>query len=99
MTEQNETYTIGEVNEKGRAALEAWLKENLSQDRAWAADRWAEEMIANLDGSFADVQGLSVELSGLKSRTGNPIIYYFGPGEFDLITYSEDGEEIVRRPA
>jgi hypothetical protein len=56
-------------------------------------------MIANIDGSFAEVQGLMVELRGLHSRTGNPATYSFGPGEYDLVTWSEDGDVIAREVA
>lgn len=86
---QTETFTVGEVNAKGRAALVEWLETNLAEPMH--SEAWADDMIANLDGSFADVQGLMVELRGHKSRTGNPVIYRFGGDEYDLVTYDEDG--------
>lgn len=88
------TYIVGEINAKGAAALVDWLRDNLADPIH--AEAWAADLIANLDGSFADEQGLSVELRGSRSNTGNPVVYSFDAGEYDLVTYDEDGVEIAR---
>jgi hypothetical protein len=97
MTEKANIIIIGEVNRTGEDALVEWL-ESVMREPAHA-EATAAHMVENLDGSFADVQGLSVELRGLRSRTGNSDTYSFGAGEYDLVTYNEDGNVIARRVA
>lgn len=79
---------VGEVNAKGEVALTEWLRDNLAEPIH--AEAFAAHMIAELDGSFADEQGMQVELGRFKSRDGNPAIYRFGADEYNLVNYNED---------
>ena len=87
----NETHIVGEVNQAGREALTNWLREVLSEP--FYATEFATKFINELDGSDAEVCGLSVEISGLKTASGNPETYRFESGEYDLVTYV-DGERV-----
>lgn len=92
-----ETIVVGEVNEKGRAGLIAWLAGVLADGRDPEVN--ADHMLAGLDGSFAADCGLQVEVRRTAARSGNPEIYSFDAGEYDLVTYDEDGREVFRRAA
>lgn len=73
----------GEVNEIGRQGLLAWLEGVLREPQY--AESWADKLLESVDGSDAAEIGISVEVSGLKTREGNPETYRFSRDEFDLI--------------
>lgn len=96
---ENASFVVAEINETGRAALTAWLKEALESDQAVFAKAVAADLIDRFDGSFGDVVRPSVELSATRAACGHAVTYDFDAGEYDLVTYDDDGNELARKTA
>lgn len=97
MTNEVEYVVFGEVNEAGHDALVAWLEKNMKNPHY--AEAVANDLISKIDGSYAADCGMSVELRGMSSASGNPETYCFSAGEYDLVTMDDFGNEISRRVA
>lgn len=74
------------INEKGRAALIAWLEENLQE--SFCAKDLAVNLINKFDGSDIN-SNLHVELCSLKTVSGRPETYYFNNDELNVISEEE----------
>ena len=75
------------INAKGRAGLIAFI-EDRARDTVFA-DRMADVLIAEHDGSYPEARQM-VELSALKTRSGNPETYCFGADEFDVFQFEPE---------
>ena len=73
---------FAKINAKGRAGLIAFIEDH-ARDTVFA-DRTADALIADHDGSYPEAHQI-VELSGLKTKSGNPETYNFGADEFDVL--------------
>jgi hypothetical protein len=71
------------INANGRAGLIAFIEDRARDGALWA-DRMADALIAEHDGSYPEAHQI-VELSGLKTKSGNPETYCFGVDEFDVL--------------
>jgi hypothetical protein len=74
---------FAKINAKGRAGLIAFIEDHARDGALWA-DRMADAVIADHDGSNPEAHQI-VELSGLKTKSGNPETYCFRPDEFDVL--------------
>ena len=75
---------FAKINAKGRAGLIAFIEERAHDAVALWAENWVAALIAHHDGSNPEAHPI-VELSGLKTKSGNPETYCFGPDEFDVL--------------
>lgn len=88
------TFIVAEINQAGRTALIEWLEANLHE--SIHAEAFADAMISESDFGDPELNSPHVELSGLRSRSGNPKIYRFDRWEYDAVTYNDDGDEVAR---
>jgi hypothetical protein len=80
-------YTV--INSKGRAALIAFI-EDRAANPIWAKNI-AEALIADHDGSYPEASQI-VELSALKTKSGNPETYSFEPDEYDVFSLEPEDD-------
>jgi hypothetical protein len=73
---------FAKINAKGRNSLIAFIEDH-ARDTVFA-DRTADALIASHDGSYPEASQY-VEISGLKTKSGNPEIYSFAADEFDVL--------------
>jgi hypothetical protein len=73
---------LAKINAKGRDSLIAFI-EDRARDTVFA-DRTADALIASHDVSSPEAHQI-VELSGLKTKSGNPETYSFASDEFDVV--------------
>lgn len=73
---------FAKINAKGRAGLIAFIEDH-ARDTVFA-DRIADALIADHDGSYPEASQY-VELSGLKTKSGNPEVYSFDTDEFEVL--------------
>lgn len=74
----------GEINAVGHTNFIAWLESVLLEPHY--ALRIADKLTSEVDGSYAEDCGMSIEVPSHYTRSGSPLIYLFGQNEFDLVS-------------
>lgn len=85
------------INDAGEDALESFLRQHLRCDDLSYLSEITNDLMVQADFSTCGTRcAPQIELRGFYSRDRNPHTYWFGAGEYDLVVYDDDGDEVAR---